>query len=129
VPAQRFYSGVSSNYNYFLPSLNLSLNAADDVVLRFSASRTMTRPNPSAMLPATNFGDPSAQNASQGNPDLQPYLSTNVDIGGEWYTGDEGYVGVTFFGKQMTGFTVNRNTTVPFSQLPVAIGNPNMIPF
>ena len=63
----------------------------------------MTRPNPSAMLPATNFGDPSAQNATQGNPDLQPYLSTNIDIGGEWYTGDEGYVGLTLFGKQMTG--------------------------
>ncbi|HEX7763023.1 MAG TPA: TonB-dependent receptor, partial [Cellvibrio sp.] len=129
VEAQRFYSSVSSNYNYFLPSLNVSFDAAEDVVLRFAASKTMTRPNPSAMLPATNFGDPSAQNATQGNPDLQPYLSTNIDIGGEWYTGDEGYVGLTLFGKQMTGFTVNKNTSVPFSQLPVAIGNPNMIPF
>ena len=129
VEAQRFYSGVSSNYNYFLPSLNVSFDAAEDVVLRFSASRTMTRPNPSAMLPATNFSDPSAQNATQGNPDLQPYLSTNLDIGGEWYTGDEGYIGLTLFGKQLTGFTVNQNTTIPFSQLPVAIGNPFMIPF
>jgi TonB-dependent receptor len=128
VEAQRFYSSVASKYNYFLPSLNVSFDAAENVVLRFAASKTMTRPNPSAMLPATNFSDPSAQNASQGNPDLQPYLSTNIDIGGEWYTGDEGYVGLTLFGKQMTGFTVNKNTAVPFSQLPVAIGNPNMIP-
>ncbi len=29
----------------------------------------------------------------------------------------------------MTGFTVNQNTTIPFAQLPVAIGNPFMIPF
>ena len=29
-------------------------------------SRTMTRPNPSSMLPNTTFTDPSAQTASQG---------------------------------------------------------------
>jgi TonB-dependent receptor len=129
VPAQRFYSAAETNYNHFLPSLNISFDVAEDVVLRFSASRTMTRPNPSAMLPATNFSDPSGQNASQGNPGLSPYLSTNMDFGGEWYTGDEGYVGVTLFGKQLTGFTVNQSTQVPFSQLPVAAGNPNTIPF
>lgn len=129
VPEQRFYSSVDTNYNYFLPSLNVSFDLAEDIVLRFAASRTMTRPNPSAMLPATNFGDPSGQNASQGNPALSPYLSTNIDFGGEWYTGDEGYVGVTLFGKQLTGFTVNQNTTMRFADLPVAVGNPNTIPF
>lgn len=128
IPEQRFYSDVTTKYNYFLPSLNATLAVTEDVVLRFATSRSMTRPNPSAMLPGTNFSDPSAQNASQGNPDLGPYLSTNIDIGGEWYTGDEGYVGLTLFGKQMSGFTVSRVTTIPFSQLPVAVGNPNMIP-
>jgi TonB-dependent receptor len=44
-------------------------------------------------------------------------LSTNLDIGGEWYTGDEGYVGITLFEKQITGFTVGQVTTVPFSSL------------
>ena len=70
---------------------------ADDIVLRTSASRTMTRPNPSSMLPATTFTDISAQVANQGNPDLTPYISTNFDIGGEWYTGGEGFVGMTLF--------------------------------
>jgi TonB-dependent receptor len=129
VPQQRFYVDNPTNYNFLLPSFNTAFKVTDDVVLRFAASRTMTRPNPSAMLPATNFSDPSAQNASYGNPALSPYLSTNIDFGGEWYTGDEGYVGVTLFGKQMTGFTVGNIFNVPFSELLVAVGNPTVVPF
>lgn len=129
VPQQRFYVANEVNYNFLLPSMNIAFNATDDVILRFAASRTMTRPNPSAMLPATNFSDPSAQNASYGNPGLSPYLSTNIDFGGEWYTGDEGYVGATFFGKQMTGFTVSNTFNVPFNQLVVAIGSDVTIPY
>jgi TonB-dependent receptor len=115
----REYQNLDSSYDAFLPSFNSTLDVMDDVKLRLSASRTLTRANPSAMLPATQFSDPSAQQATQGNPNLSPYLSTNFDIGGEWYTGDEGYVGVTFFNKQVTGFTVLGTNTIPFLQLGV----------
>jgi len=115
----REYQNLDSTYDAFLPSFNSTLDVMDDVKLRLSASRTLTRANPSAMLPATQFSDPSAQQATQGNPNLSPYLSTNFDIGGEWYTGDEGYVGVTFFNKQVTGFTVLGTNTIPFLELGV----------
>lgn len=109
----------TTNYDGMLPSLNAAWNLRDDVILRMSASRTMTRPNPSAMLPGTTFSDPSAQQANQGNPNLQPYLSNNFDIGGEWYTGGAGYVGVALFRKELTGFTVNGTNTIPFLSLGV----------
>lgn len=115
----RQYQNLVSEYDAFLPSFNSTLDLMDDVKVRLSASRTLTRANPSAMLPNTNFSDPSAQQATQGNPNLSPYLSTNFDIGGEWYTGDEGYVGITFFNKQVTGFTVLGTNTIPFLQLGV----------
>ncbi len=115
----RSYQELDSDYNAYLPSFNASYDVLDDVKLRMSASRTLTRANPSAMLPNTNFSDPSAQQASQGNPNLNPYMSTNFDVGGEWYTGDEGYVGVTLFSKQMTGFTVNGTNTIPFAALGI----------
>lgn len=60
-----------------------------------------------------------AQTATQGNPNLKPYLSTNVDFGGEWYTGGEGYVGLTLFNKRITGFTVNGIRRIPFNDLGV----------
>ena len=108
-----------SEYDAFLPSFNAAINLADDLVFRIASSRTLTRANPSQMLPNTAFGDPSAQTASQGNPNLAPFLSTNFDLGGEYYTGDEGYIGATLFAKQLTGFTVAGSNTIPFSQLGI----------
>jgi TonB-dependent receptor len=114
-----------ASYDEFLPSFNSAWNLTDDVVLRLSASRTLTRANPSAMLPNTTFSDISAQNANRGNPEIAPFLSTNFDLGGEWYTGAEGYVGLTLFNKQLTGFTVLGTTTIPFSQLGIPFSDLN----
>jgi len=108
-----------SSYDAFLPSFNAAINLADNLVFRIASSRTMTRANPSQMLPNTTFGDVSAQIASQGNPRLAPFLSTNFDIGGEYYTGEEGYIGLTLFAKQLTGFTVAGSNTIPFNQLGI----------
>lgn len=115
----RSYQSLDSDYAEFLPSINATFDVTEDVKLRASASRTLTRANPSAMLPATTFSDPSAIDASQGNPNLSPYLSSNFDFGGEWYTGDEGYVGLVFFQKNVTGFTVNGLTEMPFNNLGI----------
>ncbi|HEV7715160.1 MAG TPA: hypothetical protein VGO53_06175, partial [Steroidobacteraceae bacterium] len=80
-------------------------------------SRTMTRPDPNAQLPGLGFSTPSADVATLGNSALEPFKSENLDIGFEIYTGKEGYVGLAAFRKRVTGFTVNGNTTVPFSAL------------
>ncbi|WP_058835909.1 TonB-dependent receptor [Luteimonas abyssi] len=115
----RQWQTLEGDYKEWLPSFSAAWDVADSVVLRMSGSRTMTRPNPSSMLPNTTFTDLSALNANQGNPNLTPYLSTNFDIGGEWYTGDEGFVGATLFNKRVTGYTYQGITTMPFSQLGV----------
>ncbi|MEO8063913.1 MAG: TonB-dependent receptor [Pseudomonadota bacterium] len=106
-----------TSYSQFLPSFNAALTLTDDIVLRFASSRTITRASPRDMLPNAQFSDPSAQALTVGNPALAPFLSTNIDLGGEWYTGDEGYVGLTLFQKQITGFTIGELTVVPFNSL------------
>jgi len=111
------FQSRDSRYDAYLPSFNAVLKVRDDVNVRLSASRTLTRPNPADMLPGTTFSDPSAQEASQGNPNLTPFFSNNFDIGAEWYTGAEGYVGVVGFNKQISGWTQTGITTVPFSAL------------
>ncbi len=115
----RRWESLEGDYSEFLPSFSAAWDVAEDVVLRMSGSKTMTRPNPSSMLPNTTFTDLSALNANQGNPNLSPYTSTNFDIGGEWYTGDEGFVGLTLFNKRVEGYTYQGITTMPFSQLGV----------
>jgi TonB-dependent receptor len=110
-------ASTEDDYSEFLPSFSAALNVTDDIVVRFAGSKTITRANPRDLLPNATFSDPSAQAVTLGNPDLEPFLSTNVDLGGEWYTGDEGYIGLTLFQKQITGFTVGNLTVVPFASL------------
>ncbi|GFE88853.1 TonB-dependent receptor [Steroidobacter agaridevorans] len=104
-------------YENWLPSANVAFNVTDNVVIRAAASRSMTRANPNDMLPGLGFSTPSADVGTVGNPDLKPFLSDNIDLGFEIYTGKEGYVGATAFRKGIDGFTVLGSKTVPFSEL------------
>lgn len=113
------FARTENEYDNWLPAVNLALNLGDSAVARGSVSRTMTRPNPNTMLPGINFSTPSADVANVGNPALEPFISDNVDLGFELYTGGEGYFGFAAFRKELTGFTVNGSTTVPFSALEV----------
>jgi TonB-dependent receptor len=119
VPNTLTFKTTSQRYDAFLPSFNAVYAVRENINLRMSASRTLTRPDPSAMLPGTTFSDPSAQNANQGNPALRPYTSNNFDVGGEWYTGGAGYVGVALFQKVVSGFTALGTTTQPFTSLGI----------
>jgi TonB-dependent receptor len=106
-----------NTYHNMLPSAEVAYNVSDNTIVRFASSKTMTRPDPSAMLPGLSFGAPSADVGTVGNAGLKPFLSENFDLGIEYYTGQEGYVGAAVFRKRVTGFTANGNTTVPFSAL------------
>jgi TonB-dependent receptor len=116
-PNIRGWVDTENSYDNTLPSLELVYNIMPNFLARFAASKTMTRPNPSSMLPGVTFSDPSAATGSVGNSALQPYLSKNLDFGLEYYTGKEGYVALTLFRKKVTGFTANANTTYPFAYL------------
>ncbi|MES2452931.1 MAG: TonB-dependent receptor [Pseudomonadota bacterium] len=106
-----------NSYDNWLPSASAAFHIGSSAVARASVSRTMTRPDPNAQLPGLSFSSPSADVGSIGNSALQPYLATNFDLGFEYYTGKEGYVGVAAFRKAITGFTTNGTTTLPFSAL------------
>jgi len=108
---------TTNSYSKWLPAVNLAYNVGDHAVARVAASETMTRPDPSAQLPGVNFGAPSADQASIGNPALKPYFSKNIDLGFEYYTGREGLISFNAFRKSLTGFTTNNIVTQPFSYL------------
>jgi TonB-dependent receptor len=108
---------LDKSYNNTLPSASAAYDLAKSLVLRGSVSRTMTRANPDSLRPGINFSAPSADVATLGSPVLKPYISDNIDLGLEFYTGREGYISATLFQKNLNGFTVNQNTTLPFSAL------------
>jgi len=110
-------STTQSSYTKWLPAANFAYNVGEHAVARFAVSRTLTRPDPAAQLPGVNFSSPSADTATIGNPALKPYLSTNLDLGIEYYTSSTGLISMAAFRKAVTGFTANGLATVPFSAL------------
>ncbi len=106
-----------NEYTKWLPAATLAYDVGSNAVVRVAASRTMTRPDPAAQLPGINFGAPSADQATIGNPALKPYLSTNIDLGFEYYIGRQGLISFNAFRKAIDGFTINENRTLPFASL------------
>lgn len=104
-------------YSNFLPSASLAYEFGRKAVARASISRTMSRPDPNALLPGASFVQPSADIGTVGNNELDPYISDNIDLGFEYYTGGEGVIAFAAFRKSITGFTVNGVRNVPFSFL------------
>ncbi|KRA81289.1 TonB-dependent receptor [Altererythrobacter sp. Root672] len=104
-----------TSYSNLLPSTSIAYEFGGKAVARASISRTMTRPDPNAMLPGASFVQPSSDIGTVGNSALDPYISDNIDVGFELYTGGEGVIAFAAFRKSITGFTVNSLTNVPFS--------------
>ncbi|MDP9198952.1 MAG: TonB-dependent receptor, partial [Pseudomonadota bacterium] len=93
---------VENTYDDWLPSANLKLRITDDLVARFAAAMTMTRPDYSALGGFVTLGAPPATvdevgSGSGGNPGLEPIRSTNFDAGLEWYFASNSLLGVGLF--------------------------------
>jgi len=116
----RQFVTLATNYSANLPSFNVTTMVTDNLQLRAAASKTMTRANPNNLLPGVSFSDPSAQTASAGNPELQPYYSENLDFGAEYYTGGLGYVSLAVFKKHVTGYTIVQQQTRKFTDLGIS---------
>ncbi|MBO9545438.1 TonB-dependent receptor [Caulobacter sp.] len=112
------------SYDKYLPSLNLTLEVTDDVLVRFGAAKTMARPGLGSLRPG---GDISVQGGnrsySTGNPDLKPTQSKNLDLSFEWYPAEGAIYAVGLFQKDISTFVQTLRTSQPFNTL----GLPNDI--
>lgn len=118
-----------SSYDYFLPSLNIKVNLTDDIVARFSASRTVTRPQVRDLAPRTNFDvlRPASLDASGGNPNLKPYTSNNFDLSLEWYPTATTTLSAAVYYKNIQDFIVQTRSAENFTianagNLPIGNG-------
>jgi len=94
-------------YDNVLPALNLKADLNDEMILRFSASRGITRPSLADLAPSETV---SAVNptVTKGNPNLKPYLATQLDLAWEWYFRKESMVSVAFFSKEIDSLIVTK---------------------
>lgn len=113
------FTTLNGSYEYWLPSIDFRLEPRDDVVLRASYSKTMTRPS-YADIQGGQTVDPlfriNGGTGNQGDPNLKPFLSKNIDLSAEWYYGDgASYISAGYYYKDVENFIGRSITTVsPF---------------
>lgn len=113
---EREFQTQEATYDHFLPSLDMSLQVAENMVLRGSYSQTLGRPGWQQIQGGLTLADivrVDGGDGSLGNPALEPLKSTNFDLSFEWYYGEASYVSVGWFRKNIQNFisdTIVRDT-------------------
>jgi TonB-dependent receptor len=101
----------SASYTNVLPGLHLNYGLLPNLVLRFSANRSVARPSPADMLPSRRVDD-EARTLTEGNPGLKVTASDNLDLSAEYYLKPLGVFSVGVFKKRIDGFYFSTASTV-----------------
>lgn len=116
---KRLSKGGGTN-EYFLPNLDIDMSFTDELIGRFSYSRSIARP-PIGLMGSTRAfpGNPKVGSrfANTGNPELEPYVSDNFDVSFEWYYGEGSYVSVGYYHKLVDNFIVSSTVEGTFAEL------------
>ncbi|MBE0350451.1 TonB-dependent receptor [Pseudoalteromonas lipolytica] len=110
---ERTFSNGEGSTKEFLPNIDMNIEVVEDVIARFSYSRTLARPPVGALRSTTSFlGNPKVgqRKVAVGNPNLKPYTADNIDLSLEYYYGEGSYVSAGYYRKQVDNFLVNITT-------------------
>jgi TonB-dependent receptor len=92
-----------NDYLNILPSVLMKYDATDNIVLRAAYTTTLARPNYYDLVPFANINVEDNEILA-GNPLLEPTISNNFDLMGEYYFKSVGLVSVGGFYKNLKNF-------------------------
>jgi len=105
-----------NRYNDYLPALNVSATLHRDVMLRFSAGKTLARPEYTDLAPSSTL-NAQVQTVNIGNPNLSPIRAKTFDLQAEWYYDKNAMVSVGAFHKKIGTFIQGVSDRAVFSSL------------
>lgn len=103
-------------YRDYLPALNLTAQLPSDVFLRFSAGKTLSRPEYVDLAPSATVNG-QAQTVSIGNPSLDPIRAKTYDLQAEWYYDKNAMVSLGFFRKDIATYIQRISERLPYNSL------------
>ncbi|MEL6950017.1 MAG: TonB-dependent receptor [Pseudomonadota bacterium] len=104
-----------NSYQEILPSMTVVADLTDNLILRTGVFRGMSRPDPNAYGNGRAVQDNDVGNAysslseavngisATGNPQLDPILSNNFDLGLEWYPNESTVIAGLAYWKEFNG--------------------------
>lgn len=105
----------TGEYDLLLPMLDIKVDLTDDLVARMSMGQTITRPGLGNLLGSFSVsGSPKigARTGSRGNPNLEPFQSTNVDLSFEYYYDDANFMALGLFAKEVDKWIDNSQVDI-----------------
>jgi iron complex outermembrane receptor protein len=108
---------IHSSYDDLLPTISMSYDALDDLVLRASYGKTITRAGLGNIAQAMNIPSRFNTAASAGNPKLKPLIANNIDFGVEWYFDQQSVLSVGLFYKGLKNLISSGTTYQAWSTL------------
>lgn len=108
---------LTGKHDVLLPMFDLKLDITEDLVGRISWGKTITRAPLGNLAGGRQLsGSPKigSRNGSEGNTNLQPFESTNLDLSLEYYYAEGSYAALGYFSKDVKNFIGNRivSTTI-----------------
>ncbi len=108
---------LTGKHDLVLPMFDVKVDLMEDVVGRVSWGKTITRAPLGALAGGRSLSGspkPGSRTGGQGNTNLLPFESTNLDLSLEYYYGDGSYAAVGYFKKDVDNFiqTTITETTI-----------------
>lgn len=119
------FTSLSGGYDHFLPSVDFNVEVIEDLIMRASYSKTITRPGYADIQGGLTINQLARFNGgtgNAGNPNLLPFESTNIDVSAEYYYGDGSYVSLGYFDKSVDNFIGSDTYTDTIFNLPTPVG-------
>ena len=107
---------INNSYRDFLPALNVTATMPHDVLLRFSAGKTVARPEYTDLAPSTTLSSQS-QTVTIGNGMLAPIRAKTADLQAEWYYAKNAMLSAGYFHKDIGTFIQGVSERAVFSSL------------
>lgn len=118
---------LNRHYSDTLPNFNLRVQPAPNLIVRAGINKAVTRPDINILGQQTRYSrnanngvDPNFSDgfniflsASGGNPNLQPWRSTNLNLGLEWYPTRETLLNLAVYKLKISSFARTETFSAP----------------
>lgn len=124
------YGQVLRAYDDWLPSANVVIEPARNLLFRFAAAKVMSRPELGQLAPTSGI-TATTRTGNINNPYLDPIRADTFDAAAEWYFQPGSLLSVAYFHKNIKTYVQRVTSQIPFNQLglPVALlDNTNTAP-
>jgi TonB-dependent receptor len=130
-------SNINRSYDGYYPSLHVTFNATERLLIRAAYAKTYGRPDLNNSIPTwtiteNDLGENPDPRAVRGtlaftNPALKPWTADNYDFSAEYYTDQGGMISAGVFRKNIKDFFATRTTLATVADLEAFDLSPDFV--